>query len=706
MSSIRQPLFRLTTYLGRLLRHDLTLIILVMTIARLLAIVALRPGGYAAETGPDSPYHFQFGRWAAAGAYPFLDYWVEYPPLFPWLTVLAYKIATFMPAWIDQRFWFNLVLHSLVVPFDSANAILIYWLSRRLHAPAEALKSAWLYALLFTPLFVTLGWFENLALFGVLLFLWAILANRFLLAGLALAFAALVKPYAAVAGAVAAIRLLPPPWRPFFVFSGAFLLVLLLGFAPFWLASPDMTQAHFDNLLSRPAWSTPYALVDGLIKHTEFRLTDRFDPGLAAVPITPSRLPHSLVTLAFALVYGVVWWRAGRYQHDRAILALASLTFSLYMLWSKGYSPQWSLYLLALLCILMPNLRGVLLMLVLDALYILEWPVTFILLKANAGYLTGVVTLRTLFLIGLAFLFGGLIFARQEQDWRRIRLASMAGSLAAVLAVVALAISALPLYAAQRYQTETMRKAVELIRSTSTPEQAGILFDRADTYERLAPYLNGWPKLAALRMGSAADSWSDQEISRFAGQRPELWYVIDFGATGYRETAEAINRTLGDSFCPVNRQFAGDALVSHYVTVAPSIDLGVSAAFADGIMLENASISETPPAAEGGGFCVQLVWSVIQPPPADYTVFVHLLDANGQLVAQSDLTPGNGYAPTTNWPAGETVLDRHGLILPPAIAPGRYEVMVGLYEATTGARLPLLSANGDALRLTQVEIQP
>jgi hypothetical protein len=703
MSSIRQ---RLTRFLATLAHHDLTLIILVMTVVRLLAIVALRPGGYAAETGPDSAYHFQFGRWAAAGAYPFLDYWVEYPPLFPWLTVLAYKIATVMPAWIDQRFWFNLVLHSVVVPFDSGNAVLIYLLSRRLHAPAEALKSAWLYALLFTPFFVTLGWFENLALFGVLFFLWAMLSNRFLAAGLSLALATLVKPYAAVAGAATAIRLLPPPWRPLLAFGGAFLLVVLLGFAPFWLANPDMSQAHVDNLLSRPAWSTPYALLDGLIKHTEFRLIDRFDPALATVPTTPSRLPHSLVTLAFALVYGLVWWRAGRYQHSRALLALAGVTFSLYMLWSKGYSPQWSLYLLALLCILMPNLRGVLLMLVLDALYILEWPVTFIVLEANAGYLVALVTVRTLVLIGLALLFGGLIFARQERDWRRIRLGSMVGSVAAVFAVVALAISALPVYAAQRLQADPMREAVELIQASSTAEQAGILFDRADSYERLAPYLASWPKLAALRMGSAADSWSDQEISQFASQRPELWYVMDFGASGYRETAETINQMLGDSLCPVNRQFAGEALLARYVTAAPSQALNVSAAFGEGITLENAAISETEAAGGGGPLCVELVWSAEQPLGADYTVFVHLLDGNGQLVAQSDLTPGNGYAPTTSWTAGEPVIDRHGLILPLAVAPGRYEVMVGLYEATTGIRLPLLSAEGDALRLTQIEIQP
>lgn len=702
MSSIRKHISQSASQLLHLAQHDLTLIVFVMTFARLLAVIALRPGGYIAETGPDSPYHFQFGRWVAAGAYPFLDYWSEYPPLFPWLTVLAYKVATLMPSWIDQRFWFNLALHGLILPFDAANVILIYALSQQVHPQSQALKSAWLYALLFTPLFVTLGWFETIALCAVLLFLWALIANRFFLAGLALAFGALVKPYAAIAGAVGVMRSLRPPWRRLISFVIGVVVVLALGFGSFWIASPSMTQAHLENLVSRPAWSTPYALIDGLIKHTELPLADRFDPALASSVAVPSRVPWWLITPAFALLYAYVWFRAMAYQHVRALLALAGVTFSLFLLWSEGYSPQWSLYLLALLCILMPNLRGVLLMLVLDALYILEWPVTFILLQADVRYLTALVTVRTLFVVGLALLFGALLFARWEQDWRRIRLATMVGSVAALLTVVALAIGALPLYRAQRYQAEPMREAVEFIRSSSTPQQAGILFDRADSYERLAPYLGDWAKLAVLRMGSAADSWSDEQIQRFASERPELWYVVDAGAVEYRETAEAVNRQLGESFCPVSREFMGNALLSRYVNAEPISDLAVSAEFEDGIRLEDARLS-SPLLRPGEPLCVALTWSAAKRPSADYTVFAHLLAPNGQLVAQSDLSPGNGFAPTTGWSPGQEIVDRHGLIIPLSVAPGRYGLSIGLYDGSA-RRLQRTDSPGDSVWLTQVEI--
>jgi hypothetical protein len=72
--------------------------------------------------------------------------------------------------------------------------------------------------------------------------------------------------------------------------------------------------------------------------------------------------------------------------------------------------------------------------------------------------------------------------------------------------------------------------------------------------------------------------------------------------------------------------------------------------------------------------------------PADYTVFVHVLDPNGQLVAQSDLQPGGGYAPTSSWPIGRPITDRHGVVLPPTLAAGEYQIVIGLY-GPDGVRL-------------------
>jgi hypothetical protein len=102
---------RITHHVSRFTQHDLAMIMLAMFMMRLLSVITLRVGGYVAETGPDSAYHFELGRLAASGAYPFVNYWVEYPPFFPWLSVLAYKISSLLPSWIDQRLWFNLALH-------------------------------------------------------------------------------------------------------------------------------------------------------------------------------------------------------------------------------------------------------------------------------------------------------------------------------------------------------------------------------------------------------------------------------------------------------------------------------------------------------------------------------------------------------------------------------------------------------------------
>ena len=75
-----------------------------------------------------------------------------------------------------------------------------------------------------------------------------------------------------------------------------------------------------------------------------------------------------------------------------------------------------------------------------------------------------------------------------------------------------------------------MRQAVELIKDRSTPDRASVLFDRVDTYERLAPFLPGWSSLAALQLGGKADAWSEQEVQSFSAEKPEVWYVLDFGA--------------------------------------------------------------------------------------------------------------------------------------------------------------------------------
>jgi hypothetical protein len=71
--------------------------------------------------------------------------------------------------------------------------------------------------------------------------------------------------------------------------------------------------------------------------------------------------------------------------------------------------------------------------------------------------------------------------------------------------------------------------------------------------------------------------------------------------------------------------------------------------------------------------------------------------------------PGDNSFPTGSWKPGLRISDTHRLDLPPDLAPGTYQVNVGLYLLETGERLPVMDAAGvelpdRTLTLTAVEI--
>jgi len=93
----------------------------------------------------------------------------------------------------------------------------------------------------------------------------------------------------------------------------------------------------------------------------------------------------------------------------------------------------------------------------------------------------------------------------------------------------------------------------------------------------------------------------------------------------------------------------------------------------------------------------------------DYTVFVHLVSAEGELVAQGDGPPVNGSYPTGLWEGGEVIADSHIIHLPQGLPSGRYQILVGLYSPDTLVRLPVLASTGkhvrdDAIPLTYIQV--
>lgn len=120
----------------------------------------------------------------------------------------------------------------------------------------------------------------------------------------------------------------------------------------------------------------------------------------------------------------------------------------------------------------------------------------------------------------------------------------------------------------------------------------------------------------------------------------------------------------------------------------------VGARLGEQIELAGYSLAEES-LAPGQMVRLTLFWQATGSPSEPYTVFAHLLDADGHLIAQQDGEPVGGSRPTTSWTAGETIRDRLGILIPPDTPPGEYRLAVGMYRPDTGQRL-VTSGRADA----------
>jgi hypothetical protein len=144
----------------------------------------------------------------------------------------------------------------------------------------------------------------------------------------------------------------------------------------------------------------------------------------------------------------------------------------------------------------------------------------------------------------------------------------------------------------------------------------------------------------------------------------------------------------------VNDSFLDEPPERSVVLSAPPMALTTLAEFGNQIALRGYDVDQS-----GGAINLTLHWQALTQPPHAYTVFAHVIDADGQPVGQQDNMPVRDQLPTSCWVAGEYVSDPYGIPLA-ADARGPFRVIVGLYRGDTGARLPRSDAQGDSVTLT------
>ncbi len=180
-------------------------------------------------------------------------------------------------------------------------------------------------------------------------------------------------------------------------------------------------------------------------------------------------------------------------------------------------------------------------------------------------------------------------------------------------------------------------------------------------------------------------------------------------------TAAAIRRQLDTYAYELDRVDLGYVLAMLYLLPAePVFQVSVpdaGAAFRPANLgplsvVEGALLKE--PVAADEGVRLRLRWRARSVPQADYTVFLHLLDAAGHMRTAGrgeELLVDHRYWPTSAWGPGEGVELDFRLGFPPGLPPGRYWIAVGLADSQTGAWLPVLDEQGQ-MRGTTASVLP
>lgn len=127
---------------------------------------------------------------------------------------------------------------------------------------------------------------------------------------------------------------------------------------------------------------------------------------------------------------------------------------------------------------------------------------------------------------------------------------------------------------------------------------------------------------------------------------------------------------------------------------APHPQYALEAQLGDGIRLWGYDLNRRGEVELGAGqtLSLTLYFERIGEIPRSYTVFTHLLDAHGHVVAQADRPPLAGRYLTTQWQTNEFVVDEFVLPLDFEVSDGDYQLEIGMYLRETLQRLPITLA--------------
>jgi uncharacterized membrane protein len=379
-------------------------------VMRLTITCLFNPGGlFTSGQITDYAYYYSTAHLSEQGYFPFINMWYEYFPILAYIPQLAYKLSTsILPAGDLDSFSYLLysrILQIILLPFEVGILILTYSIAQKTWSTARANQIGWYFISLSLPLYYWVFSHNSVMVFFFLLAMVLFLNNRFSLSAIGLGLGVLTKltPLILIPPVV---KFLWPQYRKIIMYSVLCLLTVAIVFLPFIvLGGGEWILASLVSITKGSSTRTIWAMMDGNWD------TGYLGPLLTRIDLdkvynyhsmgNPPKIPPLIPLLVLAIGYAIVFFKKIK-QKPAQFIWITTLTVTLVHLWFKSWSPQWATLFITLLLLSFPDMKGLVLILLLTGTVILEWPLGAVL--HSKLFLSASIIGRTILFIYIALL--------------------------------------------------------------------------------------------------------------------------------------------------------------------------------------------------------------------------------------------------------------------------------------------------------------
>lgn len=258
------------------------------------------------------------------------------------------------------------------------------------------------------------------------------------------------------------------------------------------------------------------------------------------------------------------------------------------------------------------------------------------------------------------------------------------------------------MYRDPRLQRDDYRGMVNYINAVAT-ERDAVIVDAPGQMDVVRYYYRGAAALKPLPIGRPLDANATKQALTDILNNYSRAYGI-FWANAQADPEGVVERALNLGGFKARDEWHGNVRLVEYALpndFQAAESFNPELRFGDELLLKEITFDAR--AFQAGELVpLEFEWRTLKRPAADWQIFLHLLDARGQIVSQRDASFDNASG-LNRLDAQVDGASRHALVILPGTPPGTYTLQMGLYHPATGARLPV-SSGGDAFTLGAVQV--